>query len=58
MHRTQKDKLHLATDKDRKREYAEYETLKYRNDHRTVMARRQMEEHKPYGRDCDAENFI
>ena len=50
MHRTQKDKLHLASDKDRKREYAEYETMKYRNDHRTVAARRQMQ-HKPYGRD-------
>ena len=50
MHRTQKDKLHLASDKDRKRELMEYETLKYRNDHRVVMAKWHMQ-HKPYGRD-------
>lgn len=49
MHKTQKDKLHFATDKDRKREYAEYETQKYHNDRRVVAARRQMD-HKPYGR--------
>ena len=48
MHRTQKDKLHLASDKDRKRGLMEYETEKYRNDHRVVAARRQMQ-HKPYG---------
>lgn len=50
MHRTQKDKLHLASDKDRKRGLIEYETEKYRNDHRVVMAKWRMQ-HKPYGRD-------
>lgn len=48
MHRTQKDKLRLASDKDRKRVLMEYETEKYRDDHRVVAARWHMQ-HKPFG---------
>ena len=49
MHRTQKDRKHLESDKDLKRGRMEYDSMKYHDRH-TEAAKRQME-HRPYQAD-------